>query len=93
MNLIAISAMFSGFAAHFTGDWIHTRVGVGYAEMLGYAEGVFVSYIFFDRFLVMFRIPKQVRQMCGLCFFGAFFFVGIGTLLGWLAKPTKLAAD
>ncbi len=51
MNLIAISAMLSGFVAHFTSDWIHVKVGVGYAEMLGYAEGVFVSYIFFDKFI------------------------------------------
>lgn len=90
---IAIVAMLSGFISHFSGDWIHSRVGVGYAEMLGYTEGVFVSYIFFEKFLEMFRIPKGIRQICGLCFFAAFFFVGIGVLLGWLARPTKLAVD
>jgi hypothetical protein len=86
--LILLTSALAQFGAHFSDEWIDRTFGNGWAQLFAHAVGVLVSAPFLDMLMAEFDIPAKMRRLIMLLFFAVFFFGGLGTLLGWIARPS-----
>lgn len=76
------------FGAHFSDVWIKERFAHGWAQMFAHMVGIIVNAPFFHMLLTEFDIPKKYRRLIMLLYFASFFSGGLGTLIGWIIRPT-----
>lgn len=86
--VILLTTALSQFAAHFSDQWIDRTFGNGWAQLFSHMIGILVSAPFLDALMAEFEIPPKLRRTTMLLYFAVFFAGGLGTLLGWIARPS-----
>lgn len=76
-----------GLGGHQTHSWINDHFGNGWKQLVAHTIGVFIAYpcvVWFARNL---EADKKEIERLSLAWFLGFFWVGLGTLVGWILEP------
>lgn len=86
--LLLFATGLAQFGTHFSDEWIDRTFGNGWAQLFSHMIGVLVAAPFFEMLMAEFDVPTKRRRLIMLLFFVVFFFSGLGTLAGWVARPS-----